>query len=334
MTPEPIFSLVNDTPPPPQQGASRQCAACSYVRQSSDNAPAWQCPRCQVAYDKVMPASTTERVQARTPKIHHSQIKPARPFPLLWAALLVVLAVMGLGVWKWRQANPSAIELAARAQGSARAQAVAAAQAQLGRETELATAQKQAQSRDGDKSGQALATLQRYADQGDPSAMVRLAVVLRQENGSVPKNHAQSMQWLHKAANEGSGAAFVQLGHVFEQGVGEQRDLAHAAEWYAKAARQGHGAGLYALGMLHAGNSAGLPKDAVRAHALLDLAKRSHENQPDPSPDDNGLMPTGKSAAWAGGALQGLAKSMSAVELVRAKALADAWQPGQPLPMP
>ncbi len=332
MTPEPTLSLVNDTPPPPQEGASRQCAACSYVRQSSDSAPAWQCPRCQVAYDKVMPTSTAERVQARTPKIHPSQIKPVRPFPLGWAVLLLTVAGLGFGAWKWRQSNPSASELAARAQNNERAQAVAAAQAQLGRETELAAAQKQAG--DGDKSGQALATLQRYADQGDPSAMVRLAVLLRQGNREVPKNHEQSMQWLRKAANEGSGAAFVQLGHVFERGIGEPQDPAHAANWYAKAARQGHGAGLYALGMLYAGNPGGLQKDAVRAHALLDLAKRSHEGQAGQTPLEVGLMPDGKSAAWAGGQLQGLAKSMSAVELVRAKVLADAWQPGQPLPAP
>lgn len=328
-TPDPQFSLVQDAPSAPLQGANRQCAACSYVRQPSDSAPPWQCPRCQVVYDKVMPASTAERVQARTPRIHPSQVKPQRRFPLGWALLLVTVSILGLGLWKWRQAHPSASELAARAQDKARVQAVATAQAQLGREAELVAADKQL--RMGDKSSQGLAVLQRYADQGDPSAMVRLAVLYREGTG-VTKSHEQSMQWLRKAANEGSGAAFVHLGYVFEKGMGEPQDPAHAANWYAQAARQGHSAGLYALGLMYAGHPDGFQKDAIRAHALLDLAQRAHENQAGLASVDAELMPYGLSAAWAGGALRGLAKSMSAVDVARAKALADAWQPGQALP--
>ncbi len=186
MASDPQFSLVQDTALPAHR-ANRVCAACSYARQPSDHAPAWQCPRCQVVYDKHMPGSTAERAH---------------------------------------------------------------------------------------------------------------------------------------------------LGYVYETGLGEPQDLAHAANWYAKAARQGNSTGLYSLGMLYAGGAQGFEKDPVRAYLLLDLAQRMYQNQREQQTVASEVPVDGKSAAWVGGTLQSLEKNMSPVQLVKAKALAADWRPGQALPVP
>lgn len=41
------------------------CPKCSYTRKPEDNAPDWQCPSCQVAYNKVTPEALAAQAQAR-----------------------------------------------------------------------------------------------------------------------------------------------------------------------------------------------------------------------------------------------------------------------------
>jgi hypothetical protein len=46
-----------DGSPAPTDWLGRPCPKCSYVRAPADSNPAWQCPRCHVAYAKVGPAA-------------------------------------------------------------------------------------------------------------------------------------------------------------------------------------------------------------------------------------------------------------------------------------
>jgi uncharacterized protein len=324
MAHEPSFSLVpDDKLESGFQAEGRVCPKCSYVRQSADTAPAWQCPRCEVAYDKALSSSTAQRAQRRETPIHPSQRKPERSVPWGWVTLACVVLALGLAGWKWRQGHPNASELSARAQNQTRSQEVAAAQAQLATETELTTAYDNA--RRGEQPAQALATIERFAADGNTRAMLRLALLYGRGEG-VGKDHPKSMQWFRKAANEGAGLAFMHLGHIYETGRGEPQSDEQAANWYLKAARQGNHAGLYALGLMHAKGVPGAPKNPVLAHMLLDLADRAYSKDTAQDP----LRLESKSGAWANGQLRGVAKNMSQVELVKAKDLADAWQPGQP----
>ncbi|UOB04582.1 hypothetical protein [[Acidovorax] ebreus] len=65
------------TQPAPAAASShvaRTCPRCHYTRQASDTAPAWQCPRCAVVYDKATP-----RPRARA---GHDEEDDTQPVPL------------------------------------------------------------------------------------------------------------------------------------------------------------------------------------------------------------------------------------------------------------
>jgi glutaredoxin len=73
---------------------TRICPKCNYARQATDNAPEWQCPSCQVAYNKV---------GATAPTVIHSQSAAsasygdAPRFPALkW---IFLAASIGIGIW-------------------------------------------------------------------------------------------------------------------------------------------------------------------------------------------------------------------------------------------
>jgi TPR repeat protein len=174
---------------------------------------------------------------------------------------------------------------------------------------------------------EALAILNRYAAEGNPRAMVSLAVVYR-DGYRVPADIPKAMEWLNKAAAEGYAPAFVHLGYASEIGSGLAQDYDQAVNQYGKAARQGHMTGLYCLGVIHARGVRGFPPNPVLAHFLLDLAHRAFEA----NPAGDAQAPDRKSAFWASGELRELAQKMSPVDIVKARELADAWRPGQPFP--
>lgn len=61
------------------------------------------------------------------------------------------------------------------------------------------------------------------------------------------KNLAMSVTYLTKAANSGFPRAQYALGHLYEEGLGVERDQVKALEWYGKAAEQGDPDALYAI---------------------------------------------------------------------------------------
>ena len=77
----------------------RICPKCSYVRKETDEAPDWQCPSCQVAYNKV----GGEPVSANYGRYGAPVVRPIREtqgFPLLKWILAAVL--LGGAVWVGR----------------------------------------------------------------------------------------------------------------------------------------------------------------------------------------------------------------------------------------
>lgn len=71
---------------------SRVCPNCNYTRKASDDAPDWQCPSCELAYNKGAGAANMENYgRSLPPTVDRRQAGPGK-----WLFLLVVLVA---GVW-------------------------------------------------------------------------------------------------------------------------------------------------------------------------------------------------------------------------------------------
>ncbi len=305
--------------------ATRVCPACSHARRAEDVAPAWQCPRCGVAYDKVLAGHAARQRQAagRAPRA-----APRRARPWTWIALGAgALSLAGLVAWKLHSDTQRAAEASARRQADAQAQAVGRARADIERGARLAAAQRQWHA--GDYAG-ALAAARAEAEAGDLRAMVLVAQVLYGGSPREPKNPEEGRQWLERAAREGFVPAMLHLGYVYEIGLGVPQQVEQSESWYARAARQGDADGLYALGSLYARGPAPLGQRPLQAHVLLDLAARAQAHAP---PSDSWLLPPRANAADARYALRRLAATMPAADAAEARRRADAWRPGLPLPL-
>ena len=92
----------------------------------------------------------------------------------------------------------------------------------------------------------------------------------------VPKDNAQALIWLRKAADTGHDVALFNLGLTYATGV--PPDFVQASVWYRKAADKGNVAAQINLGSMYS-RGEGLPKDFILAYMWADLAA-SH------APDD------------------------------------------------
>ena len=327
-----------DTPQSPQE---RGCPRCQYVRQGSDTAPAWQCPRCGIAYDKVQPGAAALQPSARKAsagKVPHrsAQVQPSQPPGRVsvsttphrpWALIVFtvgMVVLLGLVGWKWQARQQQAAERTARAAADAQAQTVAQAKARQDEDAQLQAAESLWRNH---KSEQALPTVEAMAQQGHPTAMVLLGLMHWEGRGGMAKNPAQALQWLQKAAQQGSALAAVWLGFIHEKGPQDMRQPSLAENWYRKAARAGDSTGLYSLGKLYAQDLPGVGYRPVQALMLLELAARDFNA----NPAQESLTPNNQSAFWAQGAIRSLEPRMSITDAAQARRLADAWKPGMPL---
>lgn len=97
-----------------------------------------------------------------------------------------------------------------------------------------------------------LQLLKSAAEAGDPLAQYNLGNHYIREDGSdfVP---ALAVNWWEKAANQDLVPAQHNLGSLYAQGMGVQRDLDKARYWYGQAARNGSERSAEALRMIEAG---------------------------------------------------------------------------------
>lgn len=296
-----------------QRAASgRVCPKCSHRRTPADAGPAWQCPRCGVVYDKYLTGAAAERAAERR-RAPPAPVVVESPRVWPWVALVLVIAAGAYGGLQWkRKAAPVPADVVARLSQ------VDDAKRALQVEADLESAwQYRGSHRD-----QSLGVFRKYADQGNTRAMVLLGMTYGRPD------QATRMQWLNKAANEGEPAAFVNLGYIYEKGDGVSRQPELAANWYGKAARQGDPTGLYALGFMHA-KVPEIGRNPRQAYLLLLLAQRAHQAT---SGKQDFAVPNDRTPFWAQGMANDLEKELSPVDVVKARELADAWKPGQPLP--
>lgn len=71
---------------------SRICPNCNYTRKATDAAPDWQCPSCELAYNKGAGAANMENYgRSLPPTVNRPQAG--------WGKWLFLLVVLGAGVW-------------------------------------------------------------------------------------------------------------------------------------------------------------------------------------------------------------------------------------------
>ncbi len=88
------------------------------------------------------------------------------------------------------------------------------------------------------------------AEQGHASAQLKLGLMYRRGDG-IPRDDAQTVVWLRKAAEQGLAVAQFHLGLQYSEGRGVPSDPAQALAWYRKAADQGHARAQFNVGNSH-----------------------------------------------------------------------------------
>lgn len=119
--------------------------------------------------------------------------------------------------------------------------------------------------------------LRKAADQGSTEAQFLLGGSYAEGIG-VPKDSAAAVSWYRKAAEQGSAEAGYVLGDMYYNGTkGATKDFAAALSWFRKAAEQGNAQAKTNLGYMYT-NGEGVPKDLVLAYMWFNLAAaQGHE---------------------------------------------------------
>ncbi|MBI3875681.1 MAG: SEL1-like repeat protein [Verrucomicrobia bacterium] len=115
----------------------------------------------------------------------------------------------------------------------------------------VAAANGRAQSITTDWGAKSLPEIRLGAERGQPVAMRLLANAYLTGEG-VPKDPAEAVKWLTKAAEQRDALAQFILGILYQEGRGVARDAFEAAKWYRAAAGQGLPEAQYNLGLCYA----------------------------------------------------------------------------------
>src|SRR5208283_3265817 len=96
--------------------------------------------------------------------------------------------------------------------------------------------------------------------------------MMYQEGKGVPRDYAEAVRWLRKAADQGDAKAQDALGLMYQDGSKRvPQDYAEAARWWRRAAEQGNVLAQFRLGAMYA-EGRGVPRDSVLAYMWLNLA--------------------------------------------------------------
>jgi len=120
-----------------------------------------------------------------------------------------------------------------------------------------------------------LAIALRGAALGDANAEVTIGSIYRKGAG-VPKDPAEGLKWLRKAAEQGYDVAQVEIGWMYANGEGVPKDDRTAIEWYRKAADQGHRDAQYAMGWFYEHGEGVSKDDQVAVEWYRKAAKQGH----------------------------------------------------------
>ena len=108
-----------------------------------------------------------------------------------------------------------------------------------------------------------------------PYARYRLAKIILADPAAEQERFRTALEWLTEAAEAGLVHAQYELGKIYRDGRGVEKDALLAAAWLTRAAEQGSDAASYALGALLLTGGEGLAKDILSA---LNWLRRSAED--------------------------------------------------------
>lgn len=111
------------------------------------------------------------------------------------------------------------------------------------------------------------------AESGNRDAQFNLGLLY--ENGlGIDRDGAEAARWYRLAAEQNDRTAQAYLGEMYAQGLGVERDDIEALRWYKTAAERGHAPSQYNVGLFFATGRGVAPSD-VQAAAWITVA---HEN--------------------------------------------------------
>lgn len=111
---------------------------------------------------------------------------------------------------------------------------------------------------------------QEQAAQGSADAMLDLGLLYDLGLG-VPRDTATALRWYLEAAERGLAEAQFNVAVMLDSGVGGREEASAAAAWYSRAAANGHARARYNLGLLYEAGE-GVPVNLDLARYWLDLA--------------------------------------------------------------
>jgi uncharacterized protein len=153
----------------------------------------------------------------------------------------------------------------------------------------------------------------------DPRAALNLGVMYAEGLG-VQKDAVEALRWLGPAALVGEPNAQMHLGVMFAEGIGGRTpDYEAAAAWYRAAAEQGNADAQVLLAFAYSIGE-GVPEDYVAAHMWVNLAAAK--------------LPSGKARDAAVQLRDQLANKMTPAQITDAQKLARAWTPKAAAPPP
>lgn len=109
----------------------------------------------------------------------------------------------------------------------------------------------------------------------NPFARYQLAKIILADPAAEQERFRNALEWLTEAAEAGLVHAQYELGKIYRDGRGVEKDALLAAAWLTRAAEQGSDAASYALGVLLLTGGEGLAKDIPSA---LNWLRRSAED--------------------------------------------------------
>jgi len=112
----------------------------------------------------------------------------------------------------------------------------------------------------------AMQLLSALAEDGDPEAQFRVAVMCQNGLGGVP-NPERALHWMHAAAEQGHALAQHGLGFMYLYGECVAKDPAQAVEWFRRGARQGLAGSMASLAMMYE-QGLGVERDPEEARRL------------------------------------------------------------------
>ncbi|MBG0795137.1 SEL1-like repeat protein [Methylocystis sp. H62] len=120
--------------------------------------------------------------------------------------------------------------------------------------------------------GDALATIERLAVEGNPAAQYEMGARLVEGRGAA-RDAKAAAHWFEKAGEMGLALAQYRLGSMYERGVGVARDYTRARQWYERAAESGNARAMHNVAVLLAEGGDGKPDYAAAAEWFRQAAE-------------------------------------------------------------